>query len=145
LLCRTSQHPSSLVAAHLVLLARAAWHTLSQLLLLGADAPTAQQQLALLQQEQQEEDPTAGQKKRSKQLQDTELHEPSQGLHHMEGCALGRAWRVLCNPALTGFDALILLRKEALPFADRYACCLGLGGVHRSLACRNPACMDRLC
>lgn len=123
LLCRTSQHPSSLVAAHLVLLARAAWHTLSQLLLLGADAPLSQQQLALLQQEQQQQEPAANRTKRRKQLQDAGLHEPSQGLPHMEGCALGRAWRLLCNPALTGFDALILLRKEALPFADRYAWC----------------------
>lgn len=123
------QQPSTLVTSHLVSLARTAWHTLSQLLLLGADAPVAQQQLAfLLQQQQQQTDADSESKKRSKQQQnglangtsdDGALRSPSEGLRHLEARALGRAWRALCAPALTGFDALILLRKEALPFADR--------------------------
>lgn len=122
--CRTAQHPSSLVASHLVALARAAWQTLSQLLLLGADAPIARQQLALLQQEQAQEqqaEPTAGSKKRGKQEQGSQANGDAAdaALQQLEGCALGRSWRVLCAPALSGFDALILLRREALPFADR--------------------------
>jgi hypothetical protein len=124
--CRTAHQPSMLAASHLVSLARTAWQTLSQLLLLGADAPIAQQQLTFLQQQQQ--DMEADSKKRSKQQQngiadgmpdDAALHNPSEELQYLEACALGRTWRVLCAPALTGFDALILLRKEGLPFADR--------------------------
>lgn len=119
--------------AHLVSLARSTWHAMSQLLLLGADAPTAQQQLAALLQEQQQPDATAqpadssGSKKRAKQLKGmldsaagslgTQLSRAQ--LCRMEASAVGRAWRVLCSPVLSGFDGLILLRKEALPFADR--------------------------
>lgn len=119
--------------AHVVSLARSTWHAMSQLLLLGADAPTAQQQLAALLQEQQQSDATAqaatssGSKKRGKQLKGvlgdaadtlgTQLSREQ--LCRMEACAVGRAWRVLCSPALSGFDGLILLRKEVLPFADR--------------------------
>lgn len=129
---RTTQQPGSLVAAHLVSLARTAEQTLSQLLLLGADAPIAQQQLAYLQQQQQQQHggSDSSNKKRSQQQQqpdclangtaaDTGTCEPTQDLRHLEARALGRTWRAVCAPALTGFDALILLRTEALPFADR--------------------------
>lgn len=138
--CRTRQHPSTLVMSHLVSLARTAWHTLSQLLLLGGDAPFAQQQLSALVQDQQAEGQQGAgsaascSKKRSTKQQQQQLQNGdaaaaggsmSTGGHHLqqqqqlEARALGRAWRVLCTPVLTGFDALVLLRKEALPFADR--------------------------
>jgi hypothetical protein len=100
-----------------VALARTAHQTLSQLLLLGADAPLVQQQLLLLQQDGQQaaDIASADTHKRSKQQQAGD----SSGLRKLESRALGRTWRALCTPVLTGFDALILLRKEALPFADR--------------------------
>jgi hypothetical protein len=121
-----------LVAAHLLSLARSAEQTLSQLLLLGADAPNAQQQLAYLQQQQQqEEDGSADgiKRKRTQQQQPDSLAtgtavdsgsiESTQELRYLEARSLGRAWRAVCAPALTGFDALILLRTEALPFGHR--------------------------
>lgn len=127
---RTAQQPSSLVAAHLVSLARTAEQTLSQLLLLGADAPSARQQLAYLQQQQQHGGSDGSKKKRTQQEQqpgslangstaDTGSDQTAGELCHVEARALGRAWRAVCAPALTGFDALVLLRTEALPFADR--------------------------
>lgn len=119
--CRTFKQPSSLVASHLVALARTAHQTLSQLLLLGADAPLVQQQLSLLQQEVQQVADVAASAdtlKRSKQ-QAAVAAGDSSALCNLESWALGRTWRALCTPVLTGFDALILLRKEALPFADR--------------------------
>jgi hypothetical protein len=104
-----------------VALARTAHQTQSQLLLLGADAPLVQQQLSLLQQEVQQVADVAASAdtlKRSKQ-QAAVAAGDSSALCNLESWALGRTWRALCTPVLTGFDALILLRKEALPFADR--------------------------
>jgi hypothetical protein len=113
----------------LVVLARTAWQTLSQLLLLGADAPLPQQQLALLQQQHQqlqdqEAAAAAASKKRSKQPQQQHPANGAAaagdvGLRHLEAQALGMSWRLLGVPVVSGFDALILLRHEALPFAER--------------------------
>lgn len=102
-----------------------------QLLLLGADAPAVQQQLALMLPDRvvaAGDLPPApatenGGKKRSMQQQDEpQLQDEvvdEEELRHAEACALGRVWRALCLPLLSGFDGLILLRKEGLPFADR--------------------------
>jgi hypothetical protein len=124
---RTQHHPSVPVTAHLVALARAAATTLSQLLLMGPDAPAAQQQLALLKQQQQKEQQQAAggaangshssKKKRAAEQQLFAADAPS--LCTLEMQALGDAWRLLSAPALASFDAWLVLRREALPFADR--------------------------
>ncbi|WIA14624.1 hypothetical protein OEZ85_003130 [Tetradesmus obliquus] len=110
----TAHQPSQSVAHHLVSLARAAHQQLSQLLLSGPDAPLAQQQLQQLQQQQRR---LAA--KKLKQTHTDNAASPEQQQQRDEMAALARAWRSVCGPNLAGFDAWVLLRPEALPFAGR--------------------------
>jgi U3 small nucleolar RNA-associated protein 22 len=126
----THRHPSAPVAAHLVSLARAALTVLCQLLLMGPDAPPAQQELAVLLQQQarkqqQQQLPDAG-SKGSKKRAAAEQQQQQRGtaldlgaLRQLEMAALARAWRLLCMPDLAAFDAWVVLRREALPCAER--------------------------
>jgi hypothetical protein len=117
---RTAQHPNQSVTHHLVSLARSAWQQLSQLLLLGPAAPAAQQQL---QQRQQEQRRQAKKLKGAAGADDKTAHASEattqQQQQQDEMVALARAWRAVCGPNLGGFDAWVLLRAEALPFAAR--------------------------
>jgi hypothetical protein len=116
--CRTAHHPSQSVTHHLVCLARSAHQQLSQLLLLGPDAPLAQQQL------QQEQRRRAAKKLKHTSADDddeaaADPQQQQQQQQREEMTALARAWRAVCGPNLGGLDAWVLLRQEALPFAAR--------------------------
>lgn len=102
---------------HLVSLARTAAQQLSQLMLLGPDAPAAQQQLQQLWMLE----------KRKRKKQDAVANgagaaaEESQQQQRLqqEMTALARAWRAASGPNLSGFDVWIVLKKEAVPHGNR--------------------------